>query len=42
MSDFLALYVPNTKSLQFIVADCPLSAAVFDVVWLGQGIFMSE
>lgn len=42
MSNFLALYVPNTKSLQFIVADCPLCAAVFDVVWLWKGIFMSE
>lgn len=42
MSDFLSLYVPNTKSLKFIVADCPLSTAVFDVVWLRKRIFMSE
>ena len=40
MSDFLAFYVSNTKSLQFIVADSPLSAAIFDGIWLGQGIFM--
>ena len=42
MCNLLTFDVPNTQSLQLIVANSTLCTPVFNIVWLGQVIFKSE